>query len=548
MRVDGETAAVVTDRRDRWLELGLLALTAVPVVIMVVEVLRSPMLNFLDFWSMLGNATNDDGSLHPSGLVNLHNEHPFVWPGLLFWIDIRFLGGSNQALGMAVVLAAVLMVLALNRMLPKDLGRAKRAALTMAFAFLLLSPSGLELFGMSMNGVHGLSGYLPSVVALPFAHRGRTVLAVLAAAVGCLGYGSAFPVWFAVALVAWLRRDRLWQIVLPAGLGVAVGVSWLLVKRAEHLPTPDKPLGAESYLSTFAETLGSLWSSVRDVAVFGGVLTGLILVVLVAGVLRDRVEDGAVRRAAGWAGLGLYAVLVAGMVSLSRINLATQLGSTSRYAVIPALAISALLVLAVLAWQPSNGQTAFAATTVALLTFAMGTKAADTVRANYPEQNLLAIAVRVEAPKTMAELRLEPISALKPVRALGAYPYSDSFTLGCGQELGSKVDPTRVRPVPDPGAGRPTQGHLESGPLKGDTAIRGWAVIDHRRPECVLVVDAQGTVVGGGIAGLSRPDVAKTVGTRETRSGWRAVTGSDVPGGSVLFGAGGQFYKITPTP
>ncbi|SDN65578.1 hypothetical protein SAMN04489726_7605 [Allokutzneria albata] len=545
------TTERVPDRRERWLELGLLALTAVPVVIMVIEVLRSPLLNFLDFWSMLGNATDDDGSLHPSGLVNLHNEHPFVWPGLLFWIDIRFLGGSNQALGMAVVLAAVLMVFALNRMLPEDLDRAKRAALTMAFAFLLLSPSGLELFGMSMNGVHGLSGYLPSVVALLFAHRGRTVLAVVAGAVGCLGYGSAFPVWFAVALVAWLRRDRLWQVVLPAGLGVGVGVSWLLVKRAEHLPTPDKPLGAESYLSTFAETLGSLWSSVRDVAVFGGVLTGLVVVVLVAGVLRERVADGSARRAAGWAGLGLYAVLVAGMVSLSRINLATQLGSTSRYAVIPALAISALLVLAVLAWKPSSGQTAFAATAVALVTFAMGTKQADTVRANYPDQNLLAIAVRVEAPKTMTELRLEPISALKPVRALGAYPYSESFTLGCGAggpELGSKVDPARVRPMPEPGAGRPTQGHLETGPLKGDTAIRGWAVIDHRRPACVLVVDAQGTVVGGGITGLPRPDVAKTVGSRETRSGWRAVTGADVPGGSVLFGAGGQFYKITPAP
>jgi hypothetical protein len=172
---------------------------------------------------------------------------------------------------------------------------------------------------------------------------------------------------------------------------------------------------------------------------------------------------------------------------------------------------------------------------VAAATFVAGSLEAVNVRNQYPGQQLLAVAMRVGAADVVAANRINPAFAELAERA-GVYPFTDDFELGCGVRLGQRI--SRAAQLP---AG---SGHVDTGPVSGGAEVRGWAMVEGRRIDCVFVVDGSDTVVGGGYTGIARPDIPGVTGVPELRSGWVAVAAPSTVGGEIIVSSGGAFYRI----
>lgn len=523
-------------QKQRLSTLAWAALAAVPVVAMVVEVLRAPRLHFLDYWQILAYATTDNGSLDIPGLFTLHNGHPIVTPGLLFWLDGKITGGSNIAVGLVNVVLAAAAVLALRGMLPKELDGTKKGALTVGFAFLLFSSGALEMFGMGMSGASWLLGLVPAVFAMFFAHRGNTAAALALGLVANLGHGTAFALWPALALVAWLRGDAWWRVLAPLGMVVALVAGWLALPAPPQTPGPGGEYGFDSQLAAMAGALSPV--RVSDGSPLSLAIGGAIAVVLagfaVLGI-RERVAGPAApRQDAGWLGIGTHMLGAAAMIGFSRLDFGPTIGLTTRYATLSGLATCALLALVVLRKPvPPPARVAVSICVVAAATFAAGSLEAVNVRNQYPNQALLGVAMRVHADDVVAANRIDPSLAALAERA-GFYPFTPDYDLGCGVRLGARVGRSLPAAV----------GAVDTTPVTGGEELRGWALVDGHRPECVFVVDGSGKVAGGGYTGLARPDVPSAVATTEQRSGWAAVAGPSLTDGRVVVWDGGKFYKI----
>ncbi|WP_367133748.1 hypothetical protein [Saccharothrix sp. HUAS TT1] len=522
----------------RWL---LLALVPVPALIALAEAVRSPRMNFNDYWAVLAKVANEDGSLRADVLLDLYNEHPITLAGPLFWLDAKFFSAYNWVLGVGNVVLVAVMLAGLVRMLPPALTGRTRLAVVVALSTLLFSSAALEYFGMGMSGLHWLVGLVPAVLAIGFAQRGQTAVAAVLAVVGCFGHGSAFPVWAALAVVAWLRRDRLWQVLLPIALGVVTVVLWLLPSRPPEYPAPTL-LGADSLLSTALAMLGQVWAA-RDVEV-AAVAGAVTVVFALTALVRARLGDAPVTDS-GWFGLAVHVVLVAGMVGASRARFGNGEALGPRYAMVALLGAAALLVLLVVRGPVLARRHAVPIALVFGVTaYAVGSANAAAVRANYPKQPVLAVAMRVGALSVIESMNSTP-NVIPVLKSLRAYPFTEDFSLGCGpHELGSVIDMSQVGELPGPKGSAKTAGAVETGPVEGDAKVYGWAAVDGHAADCVLVVDSGSEVVGGGAVGLPRKDVVDTIHATG-RAGWQVVAEPGTQGGVVLVSSGGKLYRTT---
>src|SRR2546430_1880392 len=107
--------APVTSRPCRAVHGGPAAL---PFVLALAEAIRSPRLNFNDFWLVIGQTTTPDGALDPSKITALYNGHPIETISLVFWLDAKLFAGTNWSLGVLSVLLAAAIFAALWTMLP----------------------------------------------------------------------------------------------------------------------------------------------------------------------------------------------------------------------------------------------------------------------------------------------------------------------------------------------------------------------------------------------------------------------------------------------
>ncbi|WP_246256795.1 DUF2079 domain-containing protein [Amycolatopsis anabasis] len=525
-----------TSTDQRWLINELWLLAAVPFALVTWQAVQAPRLHvLLDYWHVLAKVTADDGSLIPGALFSYHLEQPFALPSLLFWGDAGLAGGDNRALTLLTVALLAAVVLLLRSLLPESLGAVRRTALTAGFAFLLLSAHGIELWLQGTNGASWAPALFFLVLAVVCAHRGRFWPALAAAAIGSLSFGVAFPAWFAIGLVAWLRRDAWWRVAAPVALGAAVLAFWLLTRPAGAQAAATSGFEPGHRLAVFGASLGSMWSpGVAWVAIAAGVLVLGVLAYCGRAAVRARAADQA-----GWLGLGLCAVALALLLALGRTTgSGTNVGLLSRYSLVGGLAACAALALAALRWNPRPGWLVAAVAAVGLVTEITGYTQVNQVRASYESLGTVAYALRVNDPAALAELRINP-AVVPAARSLGAYPFTGDFTLGCGgRELGDRVPPESPRPLPGPSGPLSTKGVVDTrAPL-----LTGWAVVDGKRADCVLVTDDAGTVTGGGLTGVGRSDAGGLTG--EPNAGWQAAAAPDSRGRIVVVSAGGVLYRI----
>jgi hypothetical protein len=75
---------------------------------------------------------------------------------------------------------------------------------------------------------------------------------------GCLSFGVAFPVWFALAFLAWLRRDPLWKVLVPLAIGGAGVLIWVFTWPTEQHSMATSGFEPNRRLSMMANVLGGL--------------------------------------------------------------------------------------------------------------------------------------------------------------------------------------------------------------------------------------------------------------------------------------------------
>ncbi|MDT7726405.1 MAG: hypothetical protein QOI21_2981 [Actinomycetota bacterium] len=539
--LDFDTASPRYATRWAWL---LAATAIIPTALAGLAAVRAPRIHvLLDYWHVLTKITNDDGSLIPGELFSYHLDQPFLVPSLLFWADAAWFGGDNRALTVLTVLLAVAMVALLVSMLPATLTPIKRAALGAGFTFLILSSHAMELWVQATNGISWIPAVFFSVLAIALAHRGQLWPAFLAAALGCLCFGAAFPVWFALSLILWLRRSPRLAVVIPGAIGILVIGFWFATKPAGGQSLATTAFDPDGRLSTMAAAVGGLWSAdLALAAIIAGGLTITALTLLATTTIHARATQSVEASAeAGWIGLGAYALALAVMLALGRTSSSVpggNVGLISRYVIVAALATCAVLVLITRrrpAW-PTRYVVAMTLT-LALATHAIGGAKAAAVQRDYAPLRLAEIALRVNAPATLNALRIQP-AAIPAATALRAYPFTDDFTLSCHEhELGGQLPLNTAIPLPLPGAPGTDHGVIDT-PLAADTILSGWASLTGAAGDCVLVTDRNGTIIGAGITGLDHPSAAAT--------GWHAVAPPGATELHVLVLKSGQAYQLQP--
>ncbi|KFZ79210.1 hypothetical protein ED92_26855 [Amycolatopsis sp. MJM2582] len=525
-----------------WRRSGPVALwlfAVVPFGLALFTAVRAPKMHvLLDYWHVLAKITDDNGDLLFGQVFTYHLDQPFVLPSLMFWADAAWFGGDNRVLTILTVLLTAGIVACLYSMLPDSLSTTTKTVVVAGFSWLLFTSHAAELWLQGTNGISWIPAVFFCVLAIACAHRGRSWTAGISAALGCLSFGAALPIWFVLALIAWLRKDSRLRVLIPGVTGVLVVTAWFLTKPSGQHSLATSAFDPDGRLSVLAAALGGLWSA--DIAVVAVIAGGITIAALVY------LAREASPRVSGWIALATYAILLAGMLALGRTTDQVpggNVGLISRYAVIGALATSALLALAAInrpQWPLRELLIGTAA--AALVTHAIGGAKAERVRHDYAPLSLAAIALRVDAPTVLDTLHIQRAAA-PAARSLGAYPFNDTFTLGCGgPELGTHLS----TPAPLPHGTEPgnTRGET-SMPPAGDTVLSGWATIGGTRADCVLVVDQNNVVVGGGLIGLPS-SAARTKTPAPEGMAWQAVAPAGTAIGGIIAVKAGTLYRLQP--
>ncbi|MFL6129091.1 MAG: hypothetical protein ACJ73E_08490 [Mycobacteriales bacterium] len=530
-------------------------------------VMTAPLMPYQDYWDALYRITNPDGSPHWRGFFTYQNEHPFTIPSVIFYLGARLGDGDNRTLGYYTVLVVAVSVVLLRRLLPRAWSPMARAWVTVAIGFVLFCPAGLWNFVRGMSGTAWLTANLFAIVAILLATRRWTVLAILAACLAVLSYGTGFGAFVGIAVVAFVLRQGRWRVLTPLGLLAVTAVIWIATS---HGGTSGGGISRNPALlaSTLLSNLGLLWApTVTEMGVLLGA-AGLAVLAVAGGVVwRRRTVPAPAGPDAGtmdagtmdagtmdagtahddelapWWGLAGYAVAAAALISLGRSETFGGVGVQSRYVSLPALfwvAVSVVALRVLLSRQLLMTQLTVIAGAV-LVFYAQSIPLAGQAVAEEPAQQLLATAVRLDAADSFGARFQRPNEVVPRLKALGHYPFNGRYSLGCGGLTpGDTIDLAGARPV------SPTAARIDSDVLTVDSRyLRGWLrTTDQVR--CVLLVDRAGKVVGGGTFGFSRPDVAATTG-RSRGVGWEAIAPPQQKDVRVVVGFDSG-YRTVPAP
>jgi hypothetical protein len=489
----------------RWAQVA----AVIPPVAMVLLVLASSKLQWFDYWSIFPRVTNPDGSLAPRRLFSYHEGHILAVPSVIYWLNYKVTSGLNTALGLFAVALAAAQVLMLRVLLPKAklIGQWWVTVLFVVITALLFASQGAHNFSRAMSGTAWLLANFFAVAAILVVSRGSRwaiPVAIASGVLATLSYGTGLMTWPAVLVAVFLIYRRIGAAHVLLATASAISIGWFFL----FYESP----GSQSSVGVDLVDMGRRTAQVLGSALIpdptGAMVTGVVAVVA-AGFLVARAAALERRDAAPWIALVVYAVLGALMIGVARGGVVgDDIGTTSRYFSLSALCWCGLAVLAVIV-RPHDVRLLGAGLVVAGLAFVGGQPTVAQMRASVPQQDELAIAMRLGVSQNYPFFwgfdRYRPL-----LESIGHYPFSDEFDADCGR-LGESVDPGDVRV-----SGDGVTGHVDQfGPPynAAEVRIRGWVDSTEGAVDCVLVVDGRNEVIGAGAYGIERSDLVAAGGT-----------------------------------
>ena len=525
--------------------LTLLVLIALlPPLLMVRRILQSTQLNYQDYWTSLLRFTNPDGSLHARGLFTYQNEHPFLIPQVIFYLDARLLNGTNHELGFFSLLMALASMVIVWLLLPRSWNPLIRGLILVAASAAMFCPSGAWNFVRGMSGTAWLTANVFALLAILLANRGRTVLAVLVAALALLTYGTGFGVPVALIVVALLRRDQRWRWLLP--LGLLFGA--LVVYKATSQGGTAGGHGHDPGLLTqaFLTNLATLWDP--SGGSLGLLLGAAGLVLMVSCALRYWSAREQFAELVPWWGVLAYSLAASALISYGRNEVFGGNGAQGRYVSLSALFWIALAVVAVrTVTSPRELLSRGLAVAAAVLVFwGASPQVFSTAVSLSAQQDEVAAALRFNATDPFGSVIYQPQQQIPRLQGLHAYPFTSDYTVGCGLKPYSSIDLSKVRTLP--AAAFPSHGVLDGDTITGNTRqLRGWVYRLGSPTQCAIMVDSSGKVVGGGSAKIPRGDVAAIATSYPGDAGFEVVTQASNTNAQLLLGFSDGFWKLPST-
>lgn len=466
-----------------------------PAIRMVPLVRSGTPANFADYWNMVPTVFRADGWPSISGLFVLRNQHPMVVPKLMYWMNNQINGGSNISLGLWIIAIGLIQIAVVALMVRRvhDVSPWVKGGLVIVASALVFGRLGSWSFMRSMSGAAWLTANLFVLGALYFQASRRRSLVLVCGVLASLSYGTGLLVWPAL-LVAGLVRDKRfrsqWRTVAA---GALMAATYLIMRHhTGGVPSTASP-SIRNLIHNAAVTLGSA---------IGGERTGLDVVVAGSMLFLGLASMGVLIRKgneemAPWAGLFAWGVGSALLISDGRSEYVGNFAQ-GRYYSIGALTVIAVLALIIIAMRPYRmALPAIGAVLVAIcgLSLASGSAAVNTTLDQNLSQETLAIALRVGiAHRSTQWTILEPMPPIETVlKKTDHYPFNRDFTLGCGR-IGTKLGTGEIaEPLPHGVSAVQTGRHSEFIPF--GELFNGQV---SKKPDCVLVTDANRQVIGAG--------------------------------------------------
>jgi hypothetical protein len=522
---------------------ALLAL--LPALLMARRVSHTTKMQYQDYWTALVRITNTDGSLHLRGLFSYQNEHPFFVPQVVYYLDARLLNGTNHELGYFAVLMALASLAVLWFLLPSRWSGLARVMLILAASAVLFCPSGAWNYLKGMSGTAWITANVFGLLGVLFARDRRTGLAVAAAALALLSYGTGFAAPLAVVVVALLQRDRWWRWALPLGLFFGGCVVYGLTSNGGSTGkgvSHDPGLLAQTFLTN----LSTLWDP--SGGTFGLVAGAGGLAVLAVSFVTFWTRRADYADLIPWWGVAAYTTIASGLISVGRSDVFLGNGAQARYVSLSGLFWISVAVVGIRTVRSSRGLTvgvAAIAAAVAVFWAASPQLYATTVGES-ALQDEMAAGVRFNATDPFLGRLQDPAAVISRLKALGSYPFTSDYTLGCGLKPGDSIDLSKTRVLPAGLLG--TSASLDQNRVVGNTReLNGWIYWTGHPLQCVLLTDSTGKIIGGGAVHILRTDVSTANRALPNDTGFGAVTPSSHTDAKLVLGFPDGFYTLPPT-
>jgi hypothetical protein len=525
----------------RWLTWLVYLLGLVPAISVLRRIQASPLLPFVDYWAAFTRVTNPDGSFRLRGVFSYNNEHPFVVPNLVYYVDARWFEGTNHFAGYYSWALAIITIALVSLILPRDWPPLGRAAMTLAAATVIFLPSGLWNFVRGMSGVAWFSANVFALLAIYFASRRWTIPAVIVAGLALISYGTGFGAPLALIVLAIVRREKRWRWILPAGLFVVAAIIYAATANGGASGQNNRDVAL--FIKTFLSNVGMLWDSTGGpVAIVAGAAGLAILIVgfFTAWNRTDRLQ------LAPWWAIATYSITASALISVARAEVFEGDGGQGRYVSLSALfwiAVGVIGLRLIAAHRPVGIRVAAIVATIGVF-YAASPTLTDQATSLDKIQTVIAAGLRVDAAGPESTYIPDPDAVSPRLKALGDYPFTKGYTFGCGLRLGDQIPASKLQVLPlDFQNG--TSGSVDANGVVAQNATRfaGWV----RRglpADCAVIIDSAGRVVGGGAANEVRGDVPGTPNT----VGYEALAPATAKNLRMVLGYSDGYWIQPPPP
>ena len=298
-----------------------------------------------------------DGQLTFRDLYQQHNEHRIVVPKLIYFAFAQLTGWNLRTeMFFSVALCAGTSA-GIFALLQRTLGGTPRQLLLLwaAANLLIFSPAQAQnwVWGFQLQMFLPTLCFVITLVILVSELRWwpKFAASVFLITVATFSFGSALLLWPIVGLFLALRGEGKWRVAAWLVAGAAVlGLYFVDYYRVAR-PQPATGNGLD-YVGYFLVFLGGALARGRDgQLLYGAAVTGAVAFVFYAavGVHFLRTRGDALRNAAPWLAVGLYAIGRAALAAYSRVNWGPKQAMDSRYVTSSAALYLALIVLVAMA-------------------------------------------------------------------------------------------------------------------------------------------------------------------------------------------------------